>query len=285
MPQFFQSSFGWLAYQDTETEASPIVLIHGLPTCKELFHPVLPHLNQNFRLIAVDLNDYGESEKLPQFTSKKPGEGMTHKQRAHVLDELRAHLGFDTFILVAHDLGASVAIDYMGSYAQHVEKLVLMSPPVYPDFREPGVVKLVRMPYVGEALTAVLQSFLLHNSISRGLVNKSNYTSELRAAMAKPFESKAGRAALLRNLRWGRPTVFFADYPRIITEMSTPTLIIHGQQDPFIPLSHARRLQKDIANAQLVVIEDGAHFLPIDTPEQVAKAINNFLISVKPQLS
>jgi pimeloyl-ACP methyl ester carboxylesterase len=277
MTHFFQSSFGHIAFTDMETGAPPLLLVHGLPTCKELFQPVLPHLNQNFRLIAIDLNDYGESEKLSQFTSKKPGDGMTHKQRADVLDELRQHLELETFVLVAHDLGASVAMDYMDKYGKHVSKLVLMSPPVYPDFKEPPVVKLVRLPYLGEVLTAVLQNTLLHNSILNGLVNKTNYTPELRAAMAKPFADNDGRAALLRNLRWGRPGVFFADYPRIMQEIDTPTLIIHGQQDPYIPLSHAHRLQTDIMDAQLVVIEDGAHFLPIDTPEQVSQAINNFV--------
>lgn len=279
MTQFFQSSFGRFAYTDTKTGTLPIILMHGLPTCKELFLPVLPHLNQNFQLITVDLNDYGESEKLPQFTSKKPGKGMTHKQRADVLDELRLHLGLETFILVAHDLGASVAMDYMGKYEQHVNQLVLMSPPVYPDFQEPTVVKIVRSPYLGEILTAVLQNLLLHNSLSKGLVNKNNYTADLRAAMVKPFHGKTGRAALLRNLRWGRPAEFFADYPHIMQEINTSTLIIQGKQDPFIPLSHAQRLQKDITNAQLVIIENGAHFLPIDTPEQVAEAINEFIRS------
>ena len=278
MTRFLHSSFGRLAYTDTESGNPPVILVHGLPTCKELFLPVLPHLSQDFRLIVVDLNDYGESDKLPQFTSKKPGEGMTHKQRADVLDELRQHLKLKTFVLVAHDLGASVAMDYMNKYEQYVAKLVLMSPPVYPDFKEPPVVKLVRSPYVGEMLTAVSQNFLLQNSITRGLVNKANYTAELHAAMAKPFAGKEGRAALLRNLRWGRPAVFFADYPHIMKEISTPTLIIQGRQDPYIPLSHAQRLQKDIANAQLVIIENGAHFLPIDTPEQVAQAINDFVI-------
>jgi pimeloyl-ACP methyl ester carboxylesterase len=96
--------------------------------------------------------------------------------------------------------------------------------------------------------------------------------------MAKPFAGKEGRAALLRNLRWGRPGIFFADYPRIMQAISTPTLIIHGQRDPYIPLSHAQRLQTDITNAQLVIIEDGAHFLPIDTPQQVGQAINEFVM-------
>ncbi len=278
MTQFCQTSFGRLAYSDSGSGSVPVILVHGLPTCKEMFLPVLPHLNSDFRLISVDLHDYGESDKLPQFTSKKPGQGMTHKQRADSLDELRSHLGFASFVLVAHDLGASVAIDYMGKYQQYVSHLVLMSPPVYPDFVEPTIVKLVRAPYIGEILTAVIQDYMFHKTMEKGLVNKANYSPEMRKAMTKPFKGSAGQAALLRNLRWGRPGEFFANYPQIMRTIHVPTLVMQGKQDPFIPFSHAQRLQKDIAKAQLVVIDNGAHFLPIDTPQQVAQAINEFVV-------
>jgi hypothetical protein len=36
-------------------------------------------------------------------------------------------------------------------------------------------------------------------------------------------------------------------------------------------------MHADIENSELVFIEDGAHFLPIDTPKQVAGTINTFI--------
>lgn len=265
----FESSHGKVVYTDSEHGDDPLILMHGLPTSKALWQPVLPHLSPNFRKITFDLNDYGESEKI--------GRPISHKERADVLDELRSHLNLDQFNLVAHDLGSSVAIDYMGKYAQHVKRLVIMSPPAYPDFKEPGIVKLVRIAGLGEALVKVIRPLLFNIGIKRGLVHKNNFTPELLNAFAGPFANKEGQAALLRILRWGRPHIVFKYYPNIIQSISVPTLILQGKQDPYIPLSQVTRMHEAIANSTLHIIENGSHFLPIDTPEAVARQINRFV--------
>ena len=128
MSQYFLSSFGRVAYTDTQPEqpVATLLMVHGLPTAKELFAPVLPYLSPHFRVITFDLNDYGESDKLNQFTSKRVGAGMTHQQRAAVIDELRQHLNLTEFVLVTHDLGSSVGIDYMRRYAQYVKKIQII---------------------------------------------------------------------------------------------------------------------------------------------------------------
>jgi pimeloyl-ACP methyl ester carboxylesterase len=243
--------------------------MHGLPTSKALWHPVLPHLSPQYRTITFDLNDYGESEKI--------GRPISHKERADVLDEFRAHLGLAQFHLIAHDLGSSVAIDYMGKYAQRIKSLVIMSPPIYPDFQEPAIVKLVRISGLGELLVRVIRPLLFNIGIKQGLVHKKNFTPELLEAFGGPFADREGQAALLRILRWGRPHIVFKDYPKIIQSIAVPTLIIQGRQDPYIPLSQANRMHEMVADSTLYIIEEGSHFLPIDTPKCVALKINEFI--------
>lgn len=269
MKETFQSSHGRITYTDSKTGAETLIFMHGLPTAKELWQPLLPHLAANVRIITFDLNDYGESEKI--------GRLITHQERADVLHELHLHLNLTAFILIAHDLGSSVAIDYMGKYGQTVTKLVVMSPPAYPDFQEPAIVKLVRIKGLGELMVLGLRPLLFNIGIKQGLTHKEKFTTELLKAFSDPFADKEGRAALLRNLRWGRPGFVFQDYPRIIQSIAVPTLIIQGRQDPYIPASQAERMREMIAGAKLVYIEDGSHFLPIDTPEAVAQEINAFI--------
>ena len=267
--QFFPSSRGQVAYTISGKGKQTLIFMHGLPTSKELFAPVLPNLKRSYRVVTFDLNDYGQSEKKDQ--------PMNHKIRADVLDELRQHLRVKKFVLVSHDLGSSVAIDYLAKYHRFVSRFVIMSPPVYPDFVEPPIVKLVRIPILGELLVFLLKDFLFSFGIRSGLCQKDNYTADLRAVMAGAFSGKPGRAALLRNLRWGRPRDFFADYPTIIRSIRIPTLILQGFQDPYIPHSQVFRLRNDIPGAELVFFEHGSHFLPIDVPELVAAEINRFV--------
>jgi pimeloyl-ACP methyl ester carboxylesterase len=232
--------------------------MHGLPTAKEIFAPVLPHLDSRCRVITFDLHDYGESERL-----RGP---MLHTERAAALDELRAHLGLERFCLVAHDLGTSVAVDYMGAFGEHVEKLVLMSPPVYPDFEKPAVVDLVRSRGLGPLLLWGMKDPLMRTSIRRGMHHPERFTPEIQRAIMGAFDGAEGRAALLRKLRWGTPETTFARYPEIIRAIRVPTLVLQGVHAPYILREHAERLTRDIPGARLVLIEDGSHFLPLIRP-------------------
>lgn len=243
--QFFPSMQGRVAFTDNGGRGLPMIFMHGLPTSKELWIPILAELPAEWRLITFDLLDYGESEKITRPTN--------HKERADTLDELRTHLRLEKFVLVAHDLGSSVAIDYMGKYAAHVEKLVLMSPPVSPDFVEPFIVKLVRLPRLGEALVAIIKPLLFRIGMAQGMVHKSNLTPEVLKVISGGFDGADGNAALLRILRWGR-------------------------RDPYIPESQVTRLRDTIPDCKLVFIENGAHFLPLDTPQQVGREIQTFLL-------
>jgi pimeloyl-ACP methyl ester carboxylesterase len=262
---------GELAFVDSGGDGPALLLVHGLPTAKELWFPVIPHLlaaDPSLRILAVDLLGYG--------ASAKPRAAVHHREQAAALDTLRRHLEIDRLTLVAHDLGASVAIDVMGSYAAGVERLVLLSPPVYPDFREPPVVKLLRVPGLGHALLAAGTSLLFTAAMTTGLRHPERLTPRLHRAMVEPYRGAAGKGALRRNLWWGRPTEVFAGYPATIRSITAPTLVIQGCADPYIPIAQVERLHRDIADARLRMIADGAHFLPIDAPQAVADALADF---------
>jgi pimeloyl-ACP methyl ester carboxylesterase len=113
--------------------------------------------------------------------------------------------------------------------------------------------------------------------MAQGMVHKDNLSPEVLKAISSGFNGVEGSAALLRALRWGRPISMFADYPTIIASIRAPTLVIQGRRDPYIPENQVTRLRDSIPGCRLSYIENGAHFLPLDTPKEVALQINNFL--------
>ncbi len=267
--RFCETARGALAYTDTEVGEVPAIFMHGLPTSKAIFEPMRAWLDPRFRVITFDLHDYGESQTLRTPT--------THVERAQHLDALRAHLGLDRFVLVAHDLGASVAIDYMDQFGERVDKLVIMSPPVYPDFDEPAVVDLVRLPALGTFLLFAAAEQLVDRSVRRGMSRPARYTPAISGALHRAYAGRKGRMALMRNLRWGTPRKTFARYPEIIRAITAPTLVIQGTEDPYIPRSQPERMARDVVGARLQWIEGAAHFLPMDAPRPVAEAIGEFV--------
>ncbi|MFT4978451.1 MAG: haloalkane dehalogenase [Myxococcota bacterium] len=267
------TSLGTVAWLDArergEPEQTVAVFVHGLPTSKELWLDVLDAMPDQ-PAIAVDLLDFGESR------AGDP-EGLDHTLRAQALDELCESLGLEQIILVAHDLGSSVAVDYMGAYGQRVERLALMSSPVYPDFEEPGVVDLVRKRWLGLPLLRIAGRAMYRSTLRKGLHNKDRYTDREDAVFRRDYSGWKGKRRMWDNLSWGTPEVFFADYPAIMKGIAVPTLVLHGAQDPFIPLVHAHRLDADIPDSELIIIEGAAHFIPLDVPLAVAEALTAFI--------
>ena len=269
------TSLGTVAYWDVGAgEGTPLVLVHGLPTSKELWADVLPLL-PGMRCIVVDLLDFGESR------ADAP-EALDHVQRAQAIEELRAQLGLEKIVLVAHDLGSSVAVDYMGRYGDRVEKLVLMSSPVYPDFQEPDVVDLVRKRWIGMPLLRLMPRTLYRRTLKKGLHHDAQFEDRDMDVFRRDYHGGAGKRRMWQNLSWGTPETFFVAYPEIMRQLAVPTLVLHGARDPFIPTEHAHRMDADIPDSRLILIPDGAHFLPMDTPDAVAEAIRAFLATEPP---
>lgn len=55
--------------------------------------------------------------------------------------------------------------------------------------------------------------------------------------------------------------------------ITVPTLIIHGQNDPCLPVEHGTALARAVPQAKLVVIPEMGHLLPLSLSKQVARMI------------
>ena len=81
-------------------EGPPLLLLHGFPQMRAMWHAIAPALADRFTVIAADLRGYGDSSK-PSGTAAYAFREMAADQRA-----LMHTLGFDRFHLVGHDRGA-----------------------------------------------------------------------------------------------------------------------------------------------------------------------------------
>ncbi len=88
-----------LAY-DRQGEGPPLLLVHGLGSCKEMWRPLLPALAREREVIAVDLPGFGASPPGPDTV-----EGL-----AEALSELAAGLGLERPHVAGNSLGGGVAL-------------------------------------------------------------------------------------------------------------------------------------------------------------------------------
>lgn len=66
----------------------------------------------------------------------------------------------------------------------------------------------------------------------------------------------------------------------LLEQVDVPVLILHGTRDVMTPFALAEEMARRIPGAKLVGIEGGAHTLPAEDPDLIAKEIGQFLESI-----
>jgi haloacetate dehalogenase len=101
----------------------PLLLLHGHPQTRAIWHRVAPALAQRRTLVAADLRGYGDSSKPPSAPYHVP-----HAKRTLAADALALmrRLGHERFDVLAHDRGARVAHRLALDHPEAVRRLALL---------------------------------------------------------------------------------------------------------------------------------------------------------------
>lgn len=101
----------------------PLLLLHGFPQTKAIWHQVAPALAQDFTVVASDLRGYGQSSK-----PHGKNDHSTYSKRSMAGDQhaLMMSLGFDQFFLLGHDRGGRVSHRLAADYPDSVLRLMVL---------------------------------------------------------------------------------------------------------------------------------------------------------------
>ena len=247
----------------------PVLFIHGIPTSGRLWDFVVERLQFEHTCVLVDLPGMGASPPLPD-GSLDPG------RFAEELDILRRDLGFPSWSIVGHDAGSTVAVHLAVAYPHRTQQVVLLSPPVFPEFRPPWFFRLLRIPTLGELFALAVVLLIWKGGMQSIIERPDPALAEILESFHKPFSGVAGAARLARLVRWGKPEEILGRTASLLGRISTPTLILHGRLDGAIPESFAQRASEAIPGSQAFVFDTG-HFMPLNIPTVIADQIMSFL--------
>lgn len=245
----------------------PVLFIHGMPTSSQLWSGVMRRLCSTYSCFAVDLPGMGHSPSAPY------GPGFL-RSLAEQLDELRRAHNIEKWHVVGHDAGSVIAVHYARYFPQRVDRLVLLSPALFPELRPYHLLRALRKPLLGELFAPVLRFAFWKVAMQRAVGGDSDGAAAL-ADFYAPFAGLTGSWQFMRLMRWGRPAELLAEVPNFLSQLSMPTLVVHGRRDPAIPADFALRASALLPNASLHTIDAG-HFLPLHEPEAVAARLDRF---------
>lgn len=246
----------------------PILFIHGIPTSGQLWSGVIDKLVGRYSCHAIDLPGLGRTPKDAQ------GVNHLHALAARI-ERIRMEQNIDKWHVVGHDAGSAVAVHYVHRFQEHVGRLALLSPAVFPELKPFHLFRIMRKPVIGEILAPVVNAIFWNIVMRYALEQRRAELSDVVADFHVPFSGALGAWRLMSVLRFGDPAEVLASIPAMLPQLRVPTLIFRGSRDRAIPEGFAQRASNLIPGSKVVTVDSG-HFIPLNNPQAVAAELLQF---------
>jgi 3-oxoadipate enol-lactonase len=237
-----------------------LLLVHGFPLDSEMWAEQMQPLAHGRRVIAVDLRGRGKS--LP--AGDAPWSLDTHADDlARTLEELRE----DRIDFAGLSMGGYIAFAFMRRYGQRVRSLILINTKASADTSEAKQARSDNAELVqaegSRALVPVMAPKLVAPHASHGV------QARVQAMIERtPAETCARDLLAMRD----RP-----DATPLLSSLSVPVLVVHGEDDQLVPVSAAEEMAAAIPRGSFVGIAGASHLAPLENPTAVNAAISAFL--------
>ena len=228
---------GVTIYYEEQGQGTPLVLIHGGLSTSAMYQPLLPHLTDVFRVLALDSRGHGRSTN--------PGGALSYMLLADDVAAFLAALGVERLMVGGWSDGDQVALE-VGARHPGVAGSLLVGA-AYPDFATSGV-------------DAVNRALL--GADEAGTPNVEHLERQLGDFAATVKAWHPGGEAQWRTLVHQTAEMWFT-YPGLTPEevggITTPALVLTGDRDDLIPLDLCVQLYRTLPDAELGVCPGADH--------------------------
>jgi pimeloyl-ACP methyl ester carboxylesterase len=235
-------------------EGPPLVWLHaadGIPPQ----HPLVDALADRYSIVAPLAPGFEDLAELD-------GVQSIHELAMHYDDVLEA-LSLDAVPVLGHSFGGMIAAELAAHYPKRVSSLVLIAPVGLWNDDYPVLDLFALQP---QDLPAVL------------------FADQVVAARAFPQQNGIPDVEAVVALTRGMTSVAKFMWPipdrglgRRLYRIGAPTLVVFGEQDALVPARYADDFVAGIPDARKMVVPGAGHMVPIERPDEVLAALDEFL--------
>ena len=237
------------AYQDTGIDQAqkgdPVILVHGSPGSSDAFDG-LTKLIQNRRVISVDLPGFGDSEaRIPDYSI------LAHSR---YLTALMNELKIEKAHFVGFSLGGGVILHLYDEASERVESVSFIASIGVQEYELLGNFYANRIVHSAQlAFFWLLQNLTPHFGAFDGMM--MSYARNFYDTDQRPLR-------------------------QILENFEKPFQIIHGKDDPLVPVEAAREHARIVPQSEYHELEDN-HFFVFMRPETINEKLQTFWTRVE----
>ncbi|MEM9326093.1 MAG: alpha/beta hydrolase [Bacteroidota bacterium] len=254
-----------------------LVFIHGFPTHGYTWRKVLPLLSKYFKCHVLDLPGLGDSEwtKTTNFDSKS---------QARYITKLLQKIGIDTYSLIAHNSGATIARYVALKEKEKVENLIILNTEI-PNHRPPWIPlyqKIGLLPMVPTIIRSLLnRKWFLKSSMGfkelytdKSMLDVQSNIAPYIDPVISSHAKTVGAFKYLKGIDWK----LVDEFKLLHSEIEARTLFLWGENDQTFPIDLGKQMSNQFnSETEFVTIENASLLPHEERPAEVVDAILNFV--------
>lgn len=243
-------------------ELLPLVLIHGYPLDHTMWFGVIAALGGGVRTIAPDLRGFGKSATPPE------GEPAIEAYAREILRELEED-NIPRAVFAGMSMGGYVALALAEMAREKVAGLALVNSQCFADTEEARKGRRELINKVREGGPSVAAHAALPKMFAASRASNPDF---------QRFVTSGADAAGIEGITWALEAMARrTDRSHIVTDALYPTLVLHSNDDQFIPIEKARKMAELNPQTHFVTLKNAGHAAAIEAPDEVATKLRKFL--------
>jgi pimeloyl-ACP methyl ester carboxylesterase len=256
-----------LVHVEQAGSGEPVVLIHGFGASTYSWRKVMPALAASHRVVAVDLNGFGYTQRPTSRAS------YTREAQAKLVLGTLDALGIDRAHIVGHSYGGGLTLYLASRHPERFRTMVLVdsSAPTYANDRRSRFAAL-RPLDVLFVRSVVLRPGMVRKGLLRSYYDDSLVTPELVQAYLDRLAVEGVGGAF-----YGLTAPAPAGEPVELEKIAVPSLVIWGAHDVLISPETGRRAAARLPHAEFVLFDKSGHLPMEEEPEAFLNTVLPFL--------
>jgi pimeloyl-ACP methyl ester carboxylesterase len=252
---------GYEIFYNLEGEGSPIIFVHGLGGSSINWLYQRNHFKNQYKVIAIDLPGHGKSEGRDELTFYD-----YHKVLKQLLvDELFVK----DLLICGISMGGRVAMDFSFHHPELVKGMIVADTFAGLDEevkrRRKAVYDLLKEPGGEEKwIQRVIDEMGLD---PEGPIAKGFHRGIFSQHLDFLYE------LFIQLLEY--------DQRDMLSQITVPTLILHGERDRFIDISAAKQMNANIPGSEFEVIPHCGHLPNVEQPKVFNELIEKFIQKIQ----
>jgi len=264
----FMDLYGIKIHYTDRGNGDVILLLHGVLSSLHTFNNWANKLSESHRVIRVDLPGFG-------LTGPWTDNEYSINRYTEFVKEFMDKLGINKFHIAGSSLGGWIAWEFAVAMEHRIDKMILINSAGYLNQgKYPWPFIIAKTPVLNQIFNFQLVPKFVARKILKEVIYDSRIISDELVNRYYDLSQRKGNMRAFKTIA----NLPFKQNTDALKKISTPTLLLWGDNDAWISSKDVDSFKNDLQNAKAIIYKEVGHIPMEEIPEKSCKDALDFLL-------